>query len=334
LAEPKPFEATASRLERARREGDVLRSSDLSAVAALASAFGALLLVLEPLAASARAAFLAAARGRIAAGTYAEMGVMAACVPAAAMAGAFLANVVPAGGLSVRFPAPKFERLAPHAGLRRMLSLDALIGAAKALLAALALGLALFPVARQALAADGGATPARVAAQTFAAIERSITVAAIAGSAFAWLDLLIERSKRRRRLRMNFEEVKRDQKQSEGDPGLRGRRRQAHRALAHGSLRRLPEAALVVTNPTHIAIALAYRPPQIPVPQVIVRTTDETARLVRRRAEQLGIPTIEDVALARSLFASTRAGDFIPRASYAAVAAIVASLLQRGALRA
>jgi flagellar biosynthetic protein FlhB len=334
LAEPKPFEATASRLERARREGDVLRSSDLSAVAALAAAFGALLLVLDPLAASARAALLAAARGRTAAGTYAEIGALAACVPAAAMAGAFFANVVPAGGLGMRFPAPKFERLDPRAGLRRMFSFDALIGALKALLAALALALALFPVARQALAADGGATPARVAAQTFAAIARSIAVAVIAGSAFAWIDLLIERSKRRRRLRMNFEEVKRDQKQSEGDPSLRGRRRQAHRALAHGSLRRLPEAALVVTNPTHIAIALAYGPPEVPVPQVILRTVDETARLVKRRAEQLGIPTIEDVALARSLFAGTRAGDFIPRTSYAAVAAIIAALLQRGALRA
>ena len=70
------------------------------------------------------------------------------------------------------------------------------------------------------------------------------------------------------------------------------------------------------------------------MPQVILRTVDETARLVKRRAEQLGIPTIEDVALARSLFAGTRAGDFIPRTSYAAVAAIIAALLQRGALRA
>jgi flagellar biosynthesis protein FlhB len=334
LAESKPFEATASRLERARREGDVLRSSDLSAVAALAAAFGALLLVLDPLAASARAALLAAARGRSAAGSYAEIGALAACVPAAAIAGAIFASVVPAGGLGMRFPAPKLERLDPRAGFRRMLSLDALIGAAKALLAALALGLALFPVTRQALAADGGATPARVAAQAFAAIARSIAVAVFAGSIFAWIDLLIERNKRRRRLRMNFDEVKRDQKQSEGDPSLRGRRRQAHRALAHGSIRRLPEAALVVTNPTHLAIALAYRPPQVPVPQVILRATDETARLVKRRAEQLGIPTIEDVALARSLFATTRAGDFIPRTSYAAVAAIVASLLRSGALRA
>ncbi len=335
MAETKPFEATASRLERARREGDVLRSSDLAAVAALGSAFAVLPLVLEPLAAAARVALVASARGGpLPARTYAEMGALAACVPAAAIAGAVLANVLPAGGLGVRFPAPKFERLDPRSGLRRLFSPDALVAALKAFVATTALALALLPVAWEALAGDGAAAPSRLAAQTFGAIERSIAVAIAAGSAFAWLDLLIERTKRRRRLRMTFEELKRDRKQSEGDPGLRGRRRQAHRALAAGSLRRLPEAALVVANPSHIAVALAYRPPEIPVPRVLIRAADETAQLVKRRALQLGIPLIEDVALARSLFANTRPGEYIPRESYVVVATIVAALLRSGALRA
>ncbi len=333
MAEAKPFDATPSRLERARREGDVLRSSELAAVAALASAAAALSFAASPLAAAARAAFLEAAHGRILGRAYADVALLALSVPAAAIAGGVAANVLPAGRLGFTFPAPQFARLDPRKGLRRMVSLDAPAAAAKALAAASALLLALFPVARQALVAEAAAAPARLAAQTFGALLRSIAVAVAAGSVFAVLDLLIERAKRRKRLRMSFEELKRDQKQSEGDPGMRGRRRQAHRALARGSLARLGEAALVVANPAHLAVALAYRPPDIAVPQVLVRAWGETAQRVKRRARELGIPVIEDVALARSLFATTNAGDYIPRDAYRAVAALVAVLLRRGMLR-
>lgn len=334
MAEAKPFDATPSRLERARRDGDVLRSSDLAAVAALGSALSALPFVASPLAAAARAAFLeAAAHGRLLGRAYVEIALLALSVPASAIAGAVSANLLTAGRLGFKFPAPQLARLDPRSGLRRMLSLEALAGAAKAFAAAAALTLALLPVARQALTADAAAAPARLAAQTFGAVLRCAAVAVAAGSVFACLDLLLERSKRRKRLRMSFEELKRDQKQSEGDPGLRGRRRQAHRALARGSLARLSEAALIVTNPTHVAVALTYRPPRIPLPQVLIRASGETAQRVKRRALRLGIPVIEDVALARSLFAATTAGDFIPREAYVAVAALVASLLRRGLLQ-
>ena len=80
------------------------------------------------------------------------------------------------------------------------------------------------------------------------------------------------------------------------------------------------EAALVVANPAHLAVALAYRPPDVPVPQVLVRAAGEAAQRVKLRARELGIPVVEDVALARALFATTRAGDYIPRDAYVAVA--------------
>jgi flagellar biosynthetic protein FlhB len=335
MGESKPFDATPSRLERARREGDVLRSSELVAVAALAAGFVDLLAVVGPLAEAARAALTQAARGG---GTllpaYGAMVALACSVPAAASGGALLANVLPGGGLSLKFPAPEFERLDPRAGLRRMFSRDSLAAIAKACVAGSALALALLPVARDALAESDAVSPERIASRTLGALERSVAVAIGSGAAFAWLDLLIERAKRRRRLRMSFDELKRDQKQTEGDPALRGRRRQAHRALAHGALQRLGEAALIVANPTHVAVALAYRPPEIPVPQVLVRASDETAKLVKTRGLQLGIPIIEDVALARKLFAQTNPGDFIPRDAYVAVAAIVAGLIRCGKLRA
>ncbi len=125
---------------------------------------------------------------------------------------------------------------------------------------------------------------------------------------------------------MSFEELRRDSKENDGDPLARSRRRALHRQIARGSLQRVKDAAFVVTNPTHIAIALEYRPPQVPVPRVLVRATDDAAARVRDLASAYGIPLVENVALARQLYASAKAGDFIPHETYVAVAEIVAAL--------
>jgi flagellar biosynthetic protein FlhB len=136
----------------------------------------------------------------------------------------------------------------------------------------------------------------------------------------------------RRRLRMTFDEMKRDLKQNEGDPLFRNRRRAQHRALLRGSISRIADAAFVVANPTHVAVALEYRPPEISVPRVLVRAVDAGAQIVKRRARELRIPVIENALLARSLFATTEVGGYIPRERYLDVAQIVAALLHEGAL--
>ena len=95
----------------------------------------------------------------------------------------------------------------------------------------------------------------------------------------------------------------------------------------------MKEAAFVVCNPGHVAIALAYRPPEIAVPQVLVRAIDEAALEVKRRCRTLEIPIVEEIALARSLLATAEAGKAIPVPLYAAVAAVVAALMRSGSLR-
>src|SRR5271166_1602060 len=180
MSEAKPFEPTAARLERARREGDVLRSADLTAVAAFGCAAATVPLLAGPLAGTLRVALFDAARADLAGSAYATMAALVACVPLAAGAGALVAALVAAGGLHLRFPAARFERLDPRAGLRRILSRETLLSALKAVLATLALALVLLPVARSALAADAASAPGRLAAQTLAALERSLAVAAVA----------------------------------------------------------------------------------------------------------------------------------------------------------
>jgi flagellar biosynthesis protein FlhB len=329
----KPFEATPNRLERARREGDAARSQELGAVAALTCSSLALGAALSPLAGAARAALFAAARPeRFSPLPYAVLAAGALGTMLAGLGGAALAACAQAGRITFKLPSPAWKKLDPSEGLKRMFSRDAALAGAKAIVVAACVSGALVPAVRATLGANA-ASPDALAALGCSGARGVLAGALAVGAAFAALDVVLERAKWRRRLRMTFDELRRDHKQSEGDPLLRGRRRQRHRSLVRGSAVKLAQAAFVVANPAHVAIALEYRPPEVAVPRVLVRAIGEGAQAVKRRARELRIPVVENVALARSLLATAGVGEFIPPAAYAAVAAIVASLLRAGALR-
>ena len=133
---------------------------------------------------------------------------------------------------------------------------------------------------------------------------------------------------------MTFDEFKRDAKEQDGDPQAKSRRKQLHRTLVRGGIGRTREASFVVVNPTHIAIALRYAPPAVPVPEIIVRAADASALEVRAIAERARIPVVEDVALARLLWRSGEAGRPIPADSFVAVATAIAALIRAGVLAA
>ncbi len=329
MAGDKPFDPTPSRLARARREGDVPRSREVAATASFACAGCALGVATGALAGAARRALGDAASGALVPGPYLVIAGAAGAIVTCALTGALAATVLGGGGVTFRFPAPRLRALDPVAGLRRMAGRDTLIGAARAFLTAGAVGAAVFPAARDVFAANvsnGGvaALGGTVAGALGSAFAGAVAVAV----AFAVVDALVERVKWRRRLRMSFDELKRDHKATEGNPLVRGRRRQAHRELVRGSIARVKDAAFVVANPQHVAIALEYAPPAIAVPRVIVRAIGEGALAVKERARTLGIPIVENVVLARALLAKTAVGDPIPRDEYGAVAAIVAHLLR------
>jgi type III secretion protein U len=329
MAEDKAFDPTPSRLARARREGDAPSSSAFSVLAAFAGASLGLASVLGVLASAVRTAFASAARDeRLVPEPYLAIAGCVLAVPCGGIVAAIAAAYLQAGRIVVRVPAPKFAKLNPFAGLKRMFSRDAVLGGARALVVAAVVACAVVPSL-----ADGFGSAARSgSAATLAALvlHAAATMAGLSlgvAALFAVADLFLERAKWRRRLRMSFDEIKREYRQNEGDPRLRGQRRRAHRALVRGSIGRLKEAAFVVCNPTHVAVALEYHPPDIVVPRVIVRAIDAGALEVKRKARALGVPIVEDVALARALL-GTSVDDYIPASTYAAVAAIVSGLLR------
>jgi flagellar biosynthesis protein FlhB len=332
-AAEKPFDATPQRLERARREGNVARAGELGANCSFAASAIALVAVLPMLQWCARGALERAARGTVPVVELAAILLCSLVPPSAGAAAAVAASAFQSGGIRLTPLALKGDRLDPAEGCKRMLSRDSLLHAVRA---ALAFGLAagaMFPILAHAAAMSSGALDVRVVAA--AAWNASLRVAAIAcatGLLFAAGEFASARAAWLKKLRMSFEERKREAKDQEGDPHARGRRRALHRSLLRGAIARVREAAFVVANPTHLAIALEYRPPEVPVPRVLVRAADAAALRVRELAAECGIPVVENVPLARALFRDARPGDAIPHAQYVAVAEVVAALMRSGSI--
>jgi type III secretion protein U len=331
MAEEKPFEATQSRLDRAKRDGDVARSQELGNVAAFAGALGATVCVVPFFGQSFSAMLFTAASGRTPATLLGTMVILMLIPALSAAAAATTCGAVQSGGLRVTAVTVKFERLSPAENLKRMFSREAAVTAARATVAFVCAGIAVVPafITIYAAALHAAGIPA-IAHAAWSGALRTAAAAAAIGAVFALADYSLQLARWRKRLRMSHEELKRDQKEHDGDPHARSRRRSLHRQISRGSLRRVKDAAFVVTNPTHIAIALEYRPPEVPVPRVLVRAADESAARVRELAMVYSIPLVENVPLARRLYATSEPGQYIPHETYIAVAEIVAALVSSG----
>jgi flagellar biosynthesis protein FlhB len=327
LAE-KPFDATPRRIAKAKREGNVARSSELAANCSFAIA-GVTLVATAGLFGSVAVDALGRSVSVVALPACALIAIVALvpiCCGSLAGAGVCL---VQNGGLALVPITPKIERLNPIEGIRRILSRETL---SHTLRATLAFGCATLAMTPALMAGATATMRSPDLAQTVAGVwsaTQHVSLAAVAvGLIFSVAEYGAARASWLRKLRMSFEERKREHKEEEGDAMARGRRRSLHRALLRGGLARVKEAAFVVVNPTHVAVALAYRPPRIPVPEVLVRGRDEAAARVREMAAFYRVPIVENGALARALYRDGRPGKPIPHAHYVAVAEVVAALMR------
>ncbi|QIA26948.1 EscU/YscU/HrcU family type III secretion system export apparatus switch protein [Thermaerobacter sp. PB12/4term] len=332
------------RLREARRRGQVARSADLPAALVLL-ALAALAGTLVPLAARQVAGLArrlwapspaplpgdwtvaqAADLGRVV-----LLGTLAAAGPLA-LAGwvvAAAAGFVQAGGLfQPGLAAPRWERVNPLAGLQRLVSRRALVELLKApvklAVMAAALGPALLGAGMQLITATGAPLPAMLglAGRSLQGLlwrgALAYLVVALADYAYQWWE-------HQQSLRMTVQEWKQDQKEAEGDPVLRQRIRQRQRYLARRRmLQEVPRADVVVTNPTHVAVALRYDPARMGAPVVVAKGVDFLALRIRALAEQHGVPVMEEPALARALYRAVEVGREIPAAFYVAVAEVLA----------
>ena len=330
----KPFDPTPARKQKAVREGNVARSSEISGLAGFACAAAATFAVIPCIGAGLGQALREIGRAPHSTLLPHSLGtaIAFALVPAAAAAtGASGAGLMQSGGLRFTALRVQFSKLDPVAGLKRMLGGEALLGAVRAVLAFALAGAALWPLAYEmfARAATLGRSVA-FGALVESAAQRAFFTAIGVGAVFAVADYALARRRWIAQLKMSHEDMKRDHREIDGDPQARSRRKTFHRALVRGSIQKTREASFIVVNPTHIALAIRYAPPQVPVPEILVHAAGDAALRVKAIAAEHAIPVIENIPLARALYAHGEAGRVIPSETFVAVARVIAELIKEG----
>jgi flagellar biosynthesis protein FlhB len=146
---------------------------------------------------------------------------------------------------------------------------------------------------------------------------------------FALVDFPMQKFLHAQRMRMSREEVKQEHKQNEGDPQMKGKRRRRQRELSHRiSIGAVPRADLVVMNPTHYAVAIQYDDTTMTAPRVIAKGADLIALRIRDVAKEHKVPVLQSPMLARALYAHTELDQEVPAALYTAVAQVLAYVYQ------
>ena len=335
----KTEDPTPERRNKAREDGQFARAKDTGAVAAtvavllvLNGIWGDLAGVLREFCLQCFREPLLLVRGDMTTALEQTIKVLViACMPVAAFAClAGIAAGVAEAGFHPNFDAiaPKFERLEPLGKLRRLFSpKEGLVNIALSLLrvgvvAAVAYSVLEKEFPRLAVASRGTLTLAAVqmGAVTFkvaAWCTFALGLLAIVDYAQSWW-------KHEQSIKMSRQELKDEMKGQEGSPQIRARQRQrAREMLKRGIKKAVKEATVVVTNPTHVAVALRYHPAE-GAPVVVAKGYDEVAQHIKKLAKELGIPMVENVPLARGLAEKVRVGRVIPGDFYAAVAEVLA----------
>lgn len=329
---------TGHRRQQARDDGQIARSMDLPAAAALAALLA--VLALSPLqwALGWRRLFAGLLRGAAAP----HWGVLAAARRASllvawwsgpAMAAAWVAAVaasVAQGGwiLSAKPFQPNVKRLNPVTNIQNLFSaasvsrlLKSLVPAGAILYVAYATGRGAWP---RLLTAMHGTAAQLLTAQ----LGWMLTIAwksALILVLWGGFDYLMQRRTFTQRLKMTKEEVKHEARDLEGNPEIKGRQRRMRRVLYRRiMLREVPQATVVVVNPTEYAIALRYDPETMAAPVVIAKGREYLARQIKEIARWHGIPAVENPPLAHALYRAVEVGQAIPPSLYAAVAEILA----------
>jgi flagellar biosynthesis protein FlhB len=341
----KSEEPTEKRLRESREKGQIARSKELNTLAVTLGGFGALLMF----GGSMGNAMLDIMRGNFSLSRDVLMDERSMALWLAASGQIALESIFPfllmllvasiigpisLGGwlFSAEAMAPKFSRMNPLAGLKRMFSVQALVE----LLKALAKFVVILLVGVAVLAAWRGDLLAIVHEPIESAILHAITV--VGWSAFlmscgliliAAVDVPFQLWSNKQKLMMTKQEVRDEYKDTEGKPEVKGRIRQLQRQMAEGRMMQaVPQADVVITNPTHFAVALKYDPESGGAPVLLAKGGDFLALKIREIANEHQVMVLESPALARAVFYSTELDQEIPAGLYPAVAQVLAYVYQ------
>jgi flagellar biosynthesis protein FlhB len=350
MSEEKTEQPTPRKLKKARDKGEVFKSTEVTQTVVFIALVGVAVLGLrlwlpllhaEMLAWPARIAELPQAQAPqawVLLMSAAHSAVVVMAWPLALVFGLAAAFGLLAAGLQVRGVlsgdplAPKAERLNPGANLKRLFSTRNVYDVLKILVKVSLVGTAVYLTTKAAfpdwlafLRSGGSAMHlSALLAQTLLAVAIACIAIYTLAAAVDYGHQFFEYIKQQR---MSKDEVRREFKELEGDPYIKGYRRAIMRMMAtEAPAGALSGARAVVTNPTHYAVALAFDAASGGLPSVVAKGVDRAAKKIREEATRLGLPIIEDRALARKLYAKVPQGQFITSDTFADVARLIARL--------
>jgi flagellar biosynthetic protein FlhB len=223
---------------------------------------------------------------------------------------------------------PDIDKINPLQGLMKLLSVKQLIESIRLIAKVITISVVTYIYLKSEILGSPQYTEAepgfllltcgRVAQAIFIALVIVIAI-------FAVIDFAFQKHEYGKNLRMTKQEAKQEHKEREGDPHIRGRIRAIQREMARKRMMQaVKKADVIVTNPTHIAVAIVYDKSDMAAPKVVAKGADFLAQKIKQVAMDAGVPLVENVPLARTLYKTVKVGQVIPRALYQAVAEVLA----------
>jgi flagellar biosynthetic protein FlhB len=345
----KTEEPTQYRLEEARKRGEVARSMDVPGVVVMGlaaaiivvtgadAARGLAIATTRMIAVSGEVSVLDGAFGQWASDIYAPVWQALAPLVLGLLVAAVLGHVMQTGPMLTTHPLkPDFKRMNPTQALKRIFSLRTLWELAKMGVKFALLGVVCVLLVRNAAALSEAV-----------AISHPRRLASLVASTFAWaslyvllilafvavVDVLFARREFTKKMRMSRRELKDEVKRRDGDPTVKSKQKQVLRELLKKarSVARIPDADVIITNPTHVAVALRYRPGETLAPIVIAKGAGLLARHMRSLAARHGVPCVRSPRLARALYRECDIDAMVPADQYLALAPIYRDVWARQA---
>lgn len=340
----KTEQPTDRRLKQARDEGDIPKSQEISGWFTLLAGLAVLAFMAPSITSDLSrvlSVFLAQAHElsldtgaavELAAGTGLRLVGILGLAFLAFVAAAIGGNLVQSGLVfSTKKLEPKLDKLNPASGVKRMFGMEGWMnffkGVGKMALVGVAIFVAMWP-RRDDLMVLPELQPVMLLMEVHEAAIQLLIAALIVYAIIAAADFAFQRYQFIERNKMSLKEIRDEFKDTEGDPMVRAKLRAIRQERAQKRMMsRVPDAAVVVTNPTHYSVALEYEQGRTPAPICIAKGVDEVALRIRELAKEHDIPIVEDPPLARGLFATAELEEPIPTDHYAAVAKVIGYVL-------
>jgi flagellar biosynthetic protein FlhB len=259
---------------------------------------------------------------------------MIAPILLACMTAAIAINVTQTKGVNFAWEAvkPSFSKVNPMSGIKRLFSLRSLLELIKSILKFIIISTTAYSVYMSEHETVMNLMMGDLLFTINTLGSLALRIVLRVGGIMLFLSLLdyyYQNWQQKRDLRMTKQEVKEENKQSEGNPQIKGRIRSIQRSLARQRMMsNIPKASVVITNPTHFAVALQYDP-QMEAPKVLGRGVDFLARQIIKTARRHGVPVVQNPPLARALYHQVKLEEVIPANLYKAVAKVLAYIYQQ-----